>query len=171
MDGAAVPGTTAPPSISTPATGEQAFEDWVAPHLTAMRRLALRLAPREYDDVLQESLVRAWRSFGRFDTRRGTPQAWLLTIVANRARSSRVLHPEPCELPTDLRTDDVHADTDLERAIARLARRQRTAVTLHYLLGLTVADVAEVMGCSTGTVKSTLSDARARLRKLLKETP
>ena len=56
---------------------------------------------------------------------------------------------------------------DVERALGRLTRRQRMAVECVYFVGLTVAETAAVMGCSDGTVKSTLSDARARLRSLL----
>jgi RNA polymerase sigma-70 factor (ECF subfamily) len=62
---------------------------------------------------------------------------------------------------------DVTPDIDLERAVGRLAPRQRLVVDLHYYVGLDVAETAIVMGCSEGTVKSTLSDARARLRTML----
>jgi RNA polymerase sigma-70 factor (ECF subfamily) len=48
-----------------------------------------------------------------------------------------------------------------------LSARQRLAVDCFYFADLSVADTAAVMGCSEGTVKSTLSDARARLRSLL----
>lgn len=57
----------------------------------------------------------------------------------------------------------------MERAIRQLSPRQRLVVDLHYFLGLTVADAAGVMRCSEGTVKSTLADARKRLRDLLGE--
>ena len=56
---------------------------------------------------------------------------------------------------------------DVEAAVARLAKRQRLAVDCLYFVGLSVAETAAVMGCSEGTVKSTLSDARKRLRLLL----
>jgi RNA polymerase sigma-70 factor (ECF subfamily) len=59
------------------------------------------------------------------------------------------------------------ADPDLERAVGRLAERQQLAVHLHYFVGLTVDEAAAVMSCSPGTVKSTLFDARSRLRTLL----
>jgi RNA polymerase sigma-70 factor (ECF subfamily) len=63
--------------------------------------------------------------------------------------------------------DTVPAQLDLSVALARLSERQRLAVALHYYLGLPVAEAAVVMACSPGTVKSTLSDARARLRAIL----
>ena len=59
---------------------------------------------------------------------------------------------------------------DLERAVAKLPARMRLAVDCVYFVDLTVADTAAVMGVSEGTVKSTLSDARARLRALLEVT-
>jgi RNA polymerase sigma-70 factor (ECF subfamily) len=58
---------------------------------------------------------------------------------------------------------------DLRFAVSQLATRQRLAVELRYYLGLPVAEVAEVMGISEGTAKSTLADARARLRERLEE--
>jgi RNA polymerase sigma-70 factor (ECF subfamily) len=45
-----------------------------------------------------------------------------------------------------------------------LPKKQRLAVELHYFLDLDVASTAKVLGCAVGTVKSQLSDARARLR-------
>ena len=64
-----------------------------------------------------------------------------------------------------------HSETaiDLSLVLRRLSERQRLAVSLFYYLDLGVAEIAQVMGCSIGTVKSTLSDARQRLRALLGE--
>lgn len=58
---------------------------------------------------------------------------------------------------------------DVDAAIRALPRRQREVVTLYYLADLSVTDVAAVLGISAGTVKSQLSDARARLRASLQE--
>jgi RNA polymerase sigma factor (sigma-70 family) len=56
---------------------------------------------------------------------------------------------------------------DIERAVRTLPLRQKLAVDCYYFCGLSVAETAAVMRCSEGTVKSTLSDARARLRPAL----
>jgi len=56
---------------------------------------------------------------------------------------------------------------DLGEAVSRLAGRQRLAVDCFYFVGLSVAETAAVMRCSEGTVKSTLADARKRLRSML----
>ena len=65
-------------------------------------------------------------------------------------------------------TDD--ARLDLERAVERLPSRMRLAVDCVYFVDLTITDTAAVMGVSEGTVKSTLSDARSRLRAMLEES-
>ena len=58
---------------------------------------------------------------------------------------------------------------DVEYAVASLPPRQRLAVDCFYFVGLSVTETAAVMRCSEGTVKSTLSDVRQRLRPLLEE--
>ena len=154
-----------------------AFAAWVAPSVPAMTRLARRLGPpHDADDVVQDALTRAWQKRAQFDPTRGTPTAWLLAIVADQARNARRgrlrrLHvvDESAAVP-DVAVDDASGDVDLERAIAQLADRQQLAVQLHYFVGLSVDETAQVMACSPGTVKSTLFDARSRLRALLGES-
>lgn len=144
------------------------FADAVRPHMPAMIRLAARLGPSEgEDDVVQEALVRAWRHRARFDARRGTFGTWLLSIVANEAhratarrrRPLTIGAPQPASSPEDV--------LDLATAIRRLAPRQKLAVDCFYFVGLSIAETAAIMECSEGTVKSTLADARLRLRNAL----
>lgn len=143
------------------------FEAWVSPHLASMGNLATRLAgPSDRDDVVQESLSRAWRRRSTYQADRGSPRAWLLAIVADQSRRARRRQAR-LEPAIDASVSAAEADLDLEAAISALPRRQRLAVELHYLVDLSVADVAVVMGCSEGTVKSTLFDARATLRREL----
>lgn len=166
----------APPPTDPSRTA--AFARWVGPALVPMTRLARRLAPdADAEDVVQEALARAWIKWDRYDAARGTATTWLLAITADQARSARRgrsrrlrLVDDAAELP-DVPAPDAHGpDVDLERAIAQLAERQQLAVHLHYFVGLPVDETAAVMACSPGTVKSTLYDARSRLRTLLGET-
>jgi RNA polymerase sigma factor (sigma-70 family) len=144
------------------------FTEWVAPHVPAMHQLAARLAGNaEREDVVQDSLVRAWRRWETFRPERGSPRVWLLAIVADQARRRRRRRSEVLAEPGVV---SFESDVDLERAIARLAPRQRLAVELHYFVGLAVKDAAQVMGCAEGTVKSTLADARERLRGWLEDS-
>jgi RNA polymerase sigma factor (sigma-70 family) len=150
------------------------FAEWTRPALLPMIRLARRLAPNaDPDDIVQDSLTRAWLKRGQFDESRGTPTTWLLAIVADQARSARrsrvrrLRVVDDCADLPDAPATDAAVDVDLERAIAGLAERQQLAVHLHYFLGLNVDETAAVMVCAPGTVKSTLYDARTRLRALL----
>jgi RNA polymerase sigma-70 factor, ECF subfamily len=148
------------------ATPEQ-FGAWTSPHLRAMSLLAARLSSdAERDDVVQEALIRAWTKRRQFDPTRGTPSAWLLAITADQARRARRgRRPMLGMVPGSVRPID--DELDLAHAITGLSGRQRLAVDCFYFVGLDVAETAAVMRCSEGTVKSTLSDARNRLRKLL----
>lgn len=145
------------------------FASWVQPHLTAMTRLAVRLAPADdrhaYEDIVQLALERAWRRRETFDAARGSEQAWLLAIVADQARRARTRRPRRVEHQPPAVVQP--ADPALELAVRELPRRQRMAVELHYYLGLPIRECAEVLGVAEGTVKSALSDARAKLRTLL----
>jgi RNA polymerase sigma factor (sigma-70 family) len=145
------------------------FAAWVEPELPKMSRLAARLAPdADRDDVVQEALVRAWRKRGQYDQRRGTAATWLLAITADQARRAR-RRRRPSALVGEIGVPSRSPDdrVDVEAAVARLPRRQTLAVDCFYFVDLSVAETAAVMGCSEGTVKSTLSDARKRLRLLL----
>jgi RNA polymerase sigma-70 factor (ECF subfamily) len=167
------PAPTSRPTGTVLDASPAGFGDWVRPHWTAMAALARRLSDTaDWEDVLQEALSSAWRKRAQFDPARGTSRAWLLAITADQARKShrriRALpftgqddHPAP--------TVDQALELDLDRAVAALPPRQRLAVNLRYFIGLPVAEVATVMACSEGTVKSTLSDARSRIRSLLGE--
>ena len=158
---------TTPATVSLVSATSEQFGAWVAPHLRAMSLLAARLSSEaERDDVVQEALVRAWTKRGQFDPERGTPAAWLLAITADRARRARRdRRPLLGFLPGRVRPID--EELDLAHAVALLSGRQRLAVDCYYFVGLGVAETAAVMGCSEGTVKSTLSDARNRLRTIL----
>lgn len=151
----------------------EGFEAWVRPHLGLMTGLARRLAPGEAADVVQEALISAWRLRDRYDPERGTPQAWLLTLTSNAAtRHLRTMRRHPVVLtaqPADIAAVAEFADLDLRRAVTVLSSRQRLAVDLYYYLDLPVAEVAAVMICTQGTVKSTLADARRVLRRNLED--
>ena len=149
-----------------PRTADE-FAAWVRPHWSAMVGLAHRLSGGEGDDALQEALGAAWRKRDQYDATRGTARAWLLAVVADQARKTwRVRRPVPTELSDGVEQarGDHDARLDLAQALGGLTERQRLAVELHYYVGLPLAEVAVVLDCAEGTVKSTLSDARRKLR-------
>ena len=164
-----------PETVVTPdLSSADGFSRWVAPHWPAMARLAARISDESaWEDVLQDALTTAWRKRDRFDAARGTARNWLLAIVADHGRKARrqSLRRKAGAVPASepVSEDVPERDLDVERALRRLSPRQALAVDLHYYLGLRVADVAAVLGCAEGTAKSTLADARARLRAELGE--
>jgi RNA polymerase sigma factor (sigma-70 family) len=144
-----------------------AFTEAVRGEMPRMLRLAARLAPGSADDVVQEALVRAWRHRSSFDPARGAFRTWLLTIVANEARRRTYRRRLP-EQAASTNASHLERSLDVQAAVRHLSPRQRLAVDCFYFADLTVAETAAVMQCSEGTVKSTLSDARERLRRDLR---
>lgn len=125
------------------------------------------------EDAVQEALLRAWTRSSRGEEieRLG---AWVVTVALNLSRgglrrriaerrarervgSARESHPEPSGDPVD-----VH------RALASLPRRQREVAVLRYLLDMDTKEVARVLRVSDGTVKNSLSKARAALAAQLR---
>ena len=144
------------------------FGDLVEPHLTTMARIAIRFCGRgDHDDVVQEALLRAWTKRTQFDSRRGSLRSWLLAITYDQARRRRGRSRRAWVRPA-AETHHIDEDrSDLEAALGALTGRQRLAVECYYFIGLSVKETADVMRIAEGTVKSTLSDSRSRLRHLL----
>ncbi|WP_375499823.1 RNA polymerase sigma factor [uncultured Jatrophihabitans sp.] len=148
-----------------------------AAHRSTMFRFAVTLSSLDdADDLVQDALARAWTKRAQFDPDRGSLRSWLLAIVADQARSrwrrrrpvEELLDPGALTVP-GADTSTPHS-ADLHAAIRRLPPRQRAAIVLHHFVDLSVVDAAAVMGCSAGTVKSTLHDARAALAHALGES-
>jgi RNA polymerase sigma-70 factor (ECF subfamily) len=147
--------------------GADDFAAAVEPHLLVLARVAGRLGPPgEREEVLQEALLRAWAHRQQYDPAKAPLLTWLLTIVANEARRSLGRRRSTFPIPLRTSVPEIAADDrlDLEAAMTILPERQRLAVDCFYYIGLSVAQTAAVMGCSEGTVKSALSDARKHLR-------
>jgi len=147
------------------------FTSWLSPHWHAMKQLTGRMVTWPHsEEVLQESVLAAWKHRDRYDPARGSARNWLLAIVTDQCRRHlrrshlTVVHRDVTALPTP---GSQPPDVDLERALVLLTVRQRLAVSLYYYLDLPISDVATAMGCQQGTVKATLAAARDRLRTIL----
>jgi RNA polymerase sigma-70 factor (ECF subfamily) len=129
------------------------------------------------EDLVQETYARAFDSAARFAP--GTNlKAWLFRILRNvfidrhrrEERSPVAAGAEPDDAPAPDGTLAVErlAAVDLEAALLALAEPARSVVLLD-LEGFDEREIAEVVGCAPGTVKSRLSRARAALRRLLED--
>lgn len=155
---------------------QEEFTRQALAYADGLHNLARYLAGDGADDLVQETYARAIAAAPRFAA--GTNlKAFLFRILRNafldQARRARN-QPEPPEPEPDLLRDDAELDLlrsavgrDIEEALLRLPIDSRTAILLD-LEGLTEGEVAEVMGCARGTVKSRLSRARALLRQSLR---
>ncbi len=123
------------------------------------------------DDLLQDALVRAWRGYpGLRDPERF--RCWLLRIIGNTHRSwarrralRRWLSLDAArDVPVEHGLDLAERD-DVRRALQKLPRDQRATLVLFEVLGLSVAEIAEIQAQTPSAVKSRLSRSRARLRE------
>jgi RNA polymerase sigma-70 factor, ECF subfamily len=160
------------------------FREQVLPELDVLLRVARRLTrnPADAEDLVQDTLVRAYRAFGRFDGR--YPRAWLLTILRNthgnelRKRRPDLLDDEVAQrLPGrdhDGRQDGVaerafadHFDPVVRESLASLSANHRAVIALVDLDGLTYQEAADLLEVPVGTVMSRLHRARRKVRARL----
>lgn len=156
-----------------------AYEELVRQHQAVAIRTAHLFAPDgDAEDAVQEAFVKAHAALGRF--RSGSPfRPWILRIVANEARNRRRSAGRRAGLALrsaeDRRPDD--AAPSPESAVLAAEQRawllaglnalrddDREVIAARYLLDLSEAEAAEVLGVPRGTVKSRLSRALRRLR-------
>jgi RNA polymerase sigma-70 factor (ECF subfamily) len=159
------------------AMDERTFSDVVLPEVDVLLRVARTLVgrPADAEDLVQETLVRAYRSIGSFDG--AHPRAWLLTIMRNAHRNlHRRRRPSllgageaPPEVPAPPADAGVEAmfDAVLVRALDDLSPRHRAVVDLVDVGGLTYAEAGAVLGVPAGTIMSRLARARTKLRASL----
>lgn len=171
-----------PPRVSSAETSQALFEQHVLPEIEVLLRVARSLTRHDADaeDLVQDTLIRAYRAIDRFDGRH--PRAWLLTILRNthinrnrRQRpellrdsdgASRQLNDMAAVDLTDAAVD-AGFDAEIERALADLDEPFRRVVELVDVDGLSYAEAAEVLGVPPGTVMSRLHRARGRIRDQL----
>jgi RNA polymerase sigma-70 factor (ECF subfamily) len=158
------------------------FEQTVMPHLDAAYNLARWLMRNEQDaqDVAQEAYLRAFRFFSSF--RGGDARAWLLKIVRNTCytwlHANRPLQ-EASEFDENLFPSDSCApnpeevvlqnDSDalVRKALEMVPQNFREVLVLRELEGMSYKEIADITGMPIGTVMSSLSRARGRLRQVL----
>ncbi len=127
------------------------------------------------DDLVQETLVKAWGSLGSFSE--GTNlTAWLFTILRNiyysEFRRRRREAPDPDgEIAARLvapESQHAHMDfLDFREALQKLPLDQREALILVAAQGMSYEEAAEICGCAPGTMKSRVNRARNRLAELM----
>jgi RNA polymerase sigma-70 factor, ECF subfamily len=159
---------------------ELALDELYARHGRRLYAYAIRLTGSESraEDVVQESLIAAWKAARGFRSQ-SRATTWLLGIVHNQALNATRRRQLPTEAidetfdPPDEaeRPDERLAVADRRRlldvALGELSPEHRAVLDLVFYEGLPLAEVAAVRGCPVGTVKSRLSYAKSYLRRAL----
>jgi RNA polymerase sigma-70 factor (ECF subfamily) len=137
---------------------------------------------QDAEDVTQEVFVRAYRALQSYSDNRILElrlRPWLFAITVNlcrnhaRARSRRLEEvalgstDHAANDGTDREALDSIAIDEWRQRLAKLTRRQRDAVVLRHVVGLSYAEIGEVLDCPAGTAKSDVHRGLGRLRTLL----
>ncbi|GLY83538.1 sigma-70 family RNA polymerase sigma factor [Actinoallomurus iriomotensis] len=134
--------------------------------------------PHQAEDVVQETMVRAWRNADLLVPERGSVNGWLIRVAHNiavdkiRARRSRPAEVEENAAVPGRYDDHAPAVVDsvfVARALARLSPAHREILRVVYFADHTAAQAAEILNLPVGTVKSRTYHALRRLRVHLDE--
>ncbi|MDX2649750.1 SigE family RNA polymerase sigma factor [Streptomyces sp. PA03-1a] len=162
------------------AEGQENFRDFVESRSSALLKTAVLLSGGDRhaaEDLLQNALIKAAGRWHRIEE----PEAYVRQVLYRQQVSRwRLKWPrrelsvaEPLESAVLHGADDGPGAADLRivmrAALARLTARQRTVLVLRYFEDLPEAEVAGLLGCSVGTVRSTTHRSLARLRGLAPE--
>ena len=129
------------------------------------------------EDIVQETLARAWRHPARIAAGRDAARAWLFTVARNLVIDDARSAHHRRELGMDEVPERPAADTTeavLDRmlvadALASLSREHRVVIVEAHYLGRSIRDIAEREGIAEGTVKSRLHYGMRALRLSLQE--
>jgi RNA polymerase sigma-70 factor (sigma-E family) len=163
--------------VTMNAEGQESFREFVANRSPALLRVAVLLSGGDAhaaEDLLQNALIKAAGRWHRIDD----PEAYVRQVLYRqqisrwrlRWRQREVVVAAP---PETAAAGDAPNAADLRivmrTALARLTARQRTVLVLRYFEDLPETDVARILGCSVGTVRSTTHRSLARLRQVAPE--
>ncbi len=183
------PSATTEAPMNTIAAKQSDFEREALPHMNALYSFAVRLCRNREDahDLVQETFMKGFRFFNKFE--RGTNcKAWLFRILKNTyinqyrkdKREPDIVEYDVIEEFYDLIRSDSSDSTDLQKkifdnllddevstALESLPETFRTAIILCDLEGMTYEEIAEIIECPIGTVRSRLHRARKMLASQL----
>ena len=156
---------------------EPGFDRFVAEQADALLRYGYVLAGNPHDaaDLLQETLLRVRRAWSRV-RRKDNPNSYARTTMARlhisiwRRHRREHLTGEPPER-ADHEVFPLEKQQGLWEELAGLPRRQRAVLVLRYYEQLTDAEIAQVLGISSGTVRSQASRGLGKLRSSLSHSP
>ena len=157
-----------PPVVAARPDGESDFDAFCRAELAWARRLSFVMTGdrQSADDIAEEGFARVCGRFAGLEN----PRAYLRVVIVNLSRRHRrtaerqsPLSDEDCATSPEVSPES----TEILDLIDRLPSRQRAVLVLRYYEGLSEIEIASVLSCRTGTVKSLASRALRRLREEL----
>lgn len=148
-------------------------------HGPVLRRFALKLTlgdSQRAEDIVQETLLRAWRHPEVVDGHAETIRPWLFTVTRHvaidmwraRSRHDDVIEDQPTDRPNPVeRIDQAMTAMDVRAALAQLTPEHRQVIVEMYYGGRSVAEIALLLGIPEGTVKSRTYYGLRHLKQLL----
>jgi RNA polymerase sigma factor (sigma-70 family) len=166
------------PTATSADAATRSFDAFYRNELASVVALARALvaSPDLADDIAQEAMLAAyrnWRKIGDYDN----PAAWVRRVCANKAVSEyrRLRYEARTRLRLLSRpaatVEAPAAEDPIWEQVRRLPRRQAQTLALLYIADLSLAEIAEVLGCSVGSVKVHLSRGRRTLSRALEQEP
>ncbi|MBQ8616492.1 MAG: RNA polymerase sigma factor [Clostridia bacterium] len=124
---------------------------------------------QDVEDAVQDALTKAWEKQGALRNQ-GYFKFWLTKILVNQCkdilRTRRRMSYYPLEEET-VTVEFSAEESSVSEAMSQLKPEQRIVISLFYMDGYTQQDIAEMLGCPVGTVKTRLHSARKQLKKIL----
>jgi len=180
-----VPGTAARGAVGMRPRGDARREDALRAlydrHAPVLLAYAIRLTDGDRaraEDIVQETLLRAWRNLDRLDEHARPVRPWLFTVAqrlaidAHRARRARPPETGQAMLSSVPSLDELEGSLDriiVTDALDSLSAEHRAVIVETYYRGRTVAEAARVLGIPVGTVKSRCYYALRALKLALAE--
>lgn len=162
---------------------EQIFEENFLPYLNDIYRTSLRLtrSKDDADDLTQETFFKAYAAFSKGATIT-SPKAWLFKIMHNiyvneqtslSGRAVKIPIEEVAEIQGTETPEDIFlfktAEEKLSKALRKMQPEYRLVLLLRDSEGLSYSEIAEIMRCPVGTVRSRLNRARETIRSAIHE--
>lgn len=151
----------------------RSFDEFYRAHALRMLQYCYAITGDRTDaqDISQEAFARAWGSWATL-AEHPAPEAWLRLVIARLATDGwRRLRSMRLALARGGPTDPVRPPSEdtvvLVEALRKLPTAQRRALAMHYLLDMSIEQIASETGAAPGTVRSWLSRGRARLAQPL----
>ncbi|MBT8101173.1 MAG: sigma-70 family RNA polymerase sigma factor [Gammaproteobacteria bacterium] len=162
----------------------QAFEAIYSATISRVLALASRILgdTASADDVVSDVYLQVWRQADRFDPKRGSAIAWIMTITRSRAldtmRRVTTSAAKTAELGRDIAEPDdqpsmhdllevTHRESSLHRALLMLDGAERQLLALAYFRGYTHQQLAEITKQPLGTVKTRIRRTLIKLKELM----